>query len=265
MNETEFCDWHVDDQGFWPAMYESEASKESGYDQHGINVWMALDDMPADYEGSMALSPGSHKAAWASDAYHAIGQEDRLLDDTRTLTLEDVADIFGANDPRGTCSMGLASPELRDRIESKKVVLNLRRGDVVFATRLLFHRTLSVTDEGREYFASIQRPTLNRYSIRYVPGTARIPTGYHFFEWSRTLDDSLGGKTLDEVSLPAPSESGEIKPLWYPKVWPSIDRSMDSRLSEVGSLKSLVKEKVNEERKALYELIQKRKAEGNIR
>ena len=61
------CDWHVDDVGFWPESYISS-------ERDGVNVWIAMHDMPAKFQGSMALAPGSHQAAWRFDAYEAIGQ-----------------------------------------------------------------------------------------------------------------------------------------------------------------------------------------------
>jgi hypothetical protein len=45
--EQNFCGWHVDDSGFWPT------SKES----LGANVWIAIDDMQAEFGGSLAVSP----------------------------------------------------------------------------------------------------------------------------------------------------------------------------------------------------------------
>jgi ectoine hydroxylase-related dioxygenase (phytanoyl-CoA dioxygenase family) len=65
VDNDDTCDWHVDDVGFWPEAFES--------DNQGINVWIALDDMPREYQGSMALAPESHHAPWRHDAYAAIG------------------------------------------------------------------------------------------------------------------------------------------------------------------------------------------------
>lgn len=50
------CGWHVDDYMFWPESYISPSQ--------GINVWIALDEMPSEYRGSMAVARGSHKASW---------------------------------------------------------------------------------------------------------------------------------------------------------------------------------------------------------
>ena len=58
------CDWHVDDQLFWPESYLSPIL--------GINVWIALDAMPAKYQGSMAVAKGSHRAEWRESGKPSI-------------------------------------------------------------------------------------------------------------------------------------------------------------------------------------------------
>lgn len=69
------CDWHVDDHGFRPESYISDASKtHPGRDKDGINVWIALEDIPSVYGGGMAVSNGSHSVDWQYDAYNATGQ-----------------------------------------------------------------------------------------------------------------------------------------------------------------------------------------------
>lgn len=245
VHAAETCDWHVDDQGFWPAQFRSAASEASQCDQHGINVWLALDDMPRECAGSMAVAPGSHHASWRERGYAAIGQDRR---EDRAMSVEDVAQVFANAKRLGTCTMGQADPELQREIESQGVVLDLKRGDAVFCTRLLFHRTLDVTDKGKELYKD--KTTLNRYSIRYVPGSVRLPEGYHNLEWSLVTDTALSGMTLDEVE-----EQGG--PCWYPKVWPTLDPNIDERLNEVAtSYLDTAKGRVATERKVLLDLIQ---------
>ena len=38
VGDTKLCDWHVDDNGFWPESYISTASNQTGKDQNGINA-----------------------------------------------------------------------------------------------------------------------------------------------------------------------------------------------------------------------------------
>jgi hypothetical protein len=52
VTKQETCDWHVDDQGFWPESYLSTAAEMSKKDQYGINAWIALDEMPKPTRGS---------------------------------------------------------------------------------------------------------------------------------------------------------------------------------------------------------------------
>jgi hypothetical protein len=86
-----------------------------------------------------------------------------------------------------------------EKLEEASEIVDLRRGDVIFATRLLFHRTLAVTPEGLEFFAKNGKEALLRYSIRYVPGSATLIKGLSS-EWS-VLDNSANfGRTLDEVA-----------------------------------------------------------------
>jgi len=229
------CDWHVDDVGFWPESFVSE--------QEGINAWIAMEDMPAMYQGSMALSPGSHRADWRYDAYNAIGQ-DRSFHGG--FTKEDMQ----LQAQRGeqlltTCEMKNQAPELRETIEKTIFIPEIKKGDVVFATRSLFHRTLAVSKEGQEYYASRGIEYLNRYSVRYVPGTARLPQGWTF-EWSIAANRELKGCTLDNAM-----EEDDL--LWYPKVWPDLDRDPDDHLDRVAATK--LSEATAKVRSEFFELV----------
>lgn len=264
VNSSEFCDYHVDDQGFWPEQYHSEATEMSGRDQHGINAWVALDDMPSRYEGSMAVAPGSHVAEWREEAYRFIGQRERVGEaDEPETTRDDLVRAFaGAATGAAytTCGIGRSNPELRERIDRTRVVFDLQRGDVVFATRLLFHRTLEVTPEGKEFYASIGKDSLMRYSVRYVPGTARLPLGYHPFEWSVAHSESNGGLKLDDV-VDSGNDDGDDDSdgamCWYPKVWPTIEDGLDEKLDALASEKlPQAKAKADSEWKALIESVQ---------
>jgi hypothetical protein len=75
--ETAIADDDSDDNGsvHENAQHAPQTVCANGASDTGVNVWIVMDDMPAGRLGSMALSPGSHKAAWHHDACHAIGQD----------------------------------------------------------------------------------------------------------------------------------------------------------------------------------------------
>lgn len=229
------CDWHVDDIGFWP---ESFGSGE----QEGINVWIAMEDMPRQFQGSMALSPGSHRAEWRHEAYASIGLN---LTFQGGFTKEQVTDMARSGEKLlTTCEMKTQAPEIREKIEATKWIPDVKKGDVIFATRSLFHRTVEVTEEGKEYYASKGIEYLNRYSIRYVPGSARLPHGWTF-EWSIKSNSDNEGRTLDSAM-----EQNDNH-LWYPRVWPTPDDDIHYRLdhlaeTELADAKVQVKKEFHE-------------------
>jgi Phytanoyl-CoA dioxygenase (PhyH) len=241
------CDWHVDDHGFWPESYLSEASKQSGKDQDGVNVWIALEDMPEKYLGSMALAAGSHREPWRFEAYHAIGQN-RSVDGGHTKE----AIVAKLEEKRksgevalGACEIGKIRPDLKEKMDARSVILDIERGDIVFSTRTLFHRTVDPTEEGKRHYESLGLDILNRYSIRYTPGNARLPRGW-LAEWSAVADDHNPGKTLNEIVNGNKNKPGEF--LWYPQVWPSLEKNLDARLDFVADTKlSQVKQQVQAE------------------
>ena len=204
VNEMKTCDWHVDDVGFWPISY---------HDDRGINVWIALDDMP--YGGNMALAPQSQVAPWRDLAYHTIGQNRSR---PHGLTKAETRASIQEEAPRRylTCDMHLVNATLRDQIEETAVYLDsIQKGDIIFASRLLFHRTMTVSPEGLAYYAHTDPPIthLHRYSLRYEPGTAAINAGFNV-EWSVLHDPANAGRTLNAIA--------ELYPDWtfYPQVWP---------------------------------------------
>jgi hypothetical protein len=230
------CDWHVDDHGFWPESYLSEASQQSGKDQDGVNVWISLEDMPAVYQGSMALAAGSHREPWRYEAYQALGQ-DRSVDGGHTKE----AIIRKLEEKRrlgevalGACEIGKIRPDLKAKMDTKSVTLDIEQGDIIFSTRTLFHKTIDVTEEGKRYYNSIGLDILNRYSIRYTPGTARLPQGW-LAEWSAVADKDNPGKSLNEIVVGTDSNPGEY--MWYPQVWPSLEKDVDALLNFVADTK----------------------------
>ncbi|KAL3922789.1 MAG: hypothetical protein SGILL_002012 [Bacillariaceae sp.] len=235
INIDETCDWHVDDVGFWPEAFDSV--------KEGINAWIALDDMPREFQGSMALSPGSHKAEWRHDAYAAIGLN---LTFQGGFTKEEVTQMAkeGAK-LLTTCEMKTQAPDLRETIEATKFVPDIRKGDVIFATRSTFHRTIPATLLGKRHYQEGGIRYLNRYSVRYVPGAARLPHGWTF-EWSIKNNPDNSGLDLDS----AMEERENL--LWYPKVWPSLDPQIHQRLDLLAG--SVLEDMKAQTKRDLYEL-----------
>lgn len=229
------CDWHVDDVGFWPESYISQ--------HEGINVWIAMHDMPAAFQGSMALAPGSHKADWRYDAYLAIGQNRTYHGGFNKAELKQRA--AAGEKLLSTCDMRDHAPHISKKIEETKYVPDIKKGDVIFATRTLFHRTLATTPEGKEYYLGNDIEYLNRYSIRYVPGSARLPEGWAF-EWSILANGDNAGKTLDDAMAHG-------NHLWYPQVWPPNDELRDGQLDNIAE--TLLDDVKIKTRNEVFELI----------
>lgn len=211
------CGWHVDDTGFWPATAEAV----------GINAWIAIDDMPTYSGGGFALAVGSHKAPWRQDAHKAIGSTMTYPKDG----FKDVQDLFDSRVGEGTCNLKRAAPHLNRRMEETKRIYEVKRGDVIFTDRWLFHRTMPFNRRVLEKREAAGEPELifRRYSLRYNPGSAKIPKGYGT-ELSVLWDDANGGRTADEVA----SKDGP----WYPLCYPSASED------EMRQLNSLIRDKI---------------------
>jgi hypothetical protein len=113
-------------------------------------------------------------------------------------------------------------------MEETKRIYQVKRGDVIFHERWLFHRTVPFD---RAFVAEHKEKELiyRRYSVRYGPGSAVIPPGYGT-ELSVLWDEKNGGRTADEVSrLDGP---------WYPQAWPSASER------ELQELHGLVENKI---------------------
>ena len=197
-----FCpfllDWivPVDDSGFWPTSAEST----------GVNVWIALDDMPSKYEGGLAISPGSHQADWREEAYRAIGSVKTFPPEGLEVGSKFFQQVVGR-----TCSMATLDPPLNDKIEASRMVFDYQRGDCLFCTRWLFHRSMPINEAGLKHYADENiDPALKRYSIRYELGSAKVIRGMSV-EACVLLDPETSGKSLDEVCQKEP---------FYPKCWP---------------------------------------------
>ena len=178
----------------------------------------------------MAVAARSHSAEWRHRGYLALGQN-RSQDGGRTKQevihkIQSQRQQTRQNMPKSgkypTCDIRLADPEIAQVLDASGKVLDLKRGDVIFATRLLFHRTVPVTESGLEYYREQGQKHLSRYSIRYVPGTARLPQGWSV-EWSIVDDNSHAGLDLDSVV-------DHSDKLFYPMVWPTLEHGLKSQL-----------------------------------
>lgn len=214
------CGWHVDDWGFWPATPSSI----------GINAWIAIDDLPVNDGGGFALAVGSHVAPWRHDAYRATGA-------TPTYPQEgfnSAADMFAKRSGGGTCNLKKVAPKINQLMEDRKRVYDVKRGDVIFHTRWLFHRTVpfhrDVVENAFRTSGRTHLPLLHRrFSIRYVPGTSRLPSGYGM-EPSVLWNETNAGQLINDVV----ANSGP----WYPQCWPS------PLCTELSELNDLVKNKL---------------------
>mmetsp|Transcript_4548 Transcript_4548/g.9435 ORF Transcript_4548/g.9435 Transcript_4548/m.9435 type:complete len:390 (-) Transcript_4548:29-1198(-) len=200
------CGWHVDDNLFWPT--DSSSS--------GVNVWLSLDEMPAEYGGGMAVSPKSHTAEWRRDAYTSIGS-------TPTLPPEGVSPAQLRKTFGQTCNMASLNEEINAKIESTKLVFDYQPGDCLFCHRWLFHRSTIINEDGMNHYDD--NSALKRYTIRYERGSAKLIQGVNL-EPSVLIDPQNSGKSLDEVC--------EInnKP-FYPRCWPPLQVE-EKKLQSVG-------------------------------
>lgn len=215
--EEYICGWHVDDIGFWPALADAP----------GINAWIALDDMPVRHGGGFALAVGSHRASWREVAYNVTGSTHTFPKDG----YKSLKDTLQSRPGNGTCNIKDSAPHLYRRMEESKRIYEIKRGDIIFHARWLFHRTIPFgKDAIATRVANNGDPLVyRRYSIRYGPGSSIIPPGYGS-EPSVLSNGENGGRTADEVSrLDAP---------WYPKAWPQVCPN------ELAAFKVLAKERV---------------------
>lgn len=168
-------------------------------------------------------------------AYRAIGQ-DRTTD--ANLSKEDYLNAF-AEAFNGTCDLEKTDPDLHNEVEQSIVEFDMKPGDIIFLSRQTFHKTLPVTSKGKEFFSKKGKHVLNRYSIRYVTGDSRLPSGYTL-ELSMVANDENRGRSLDEVAA-------LDDPAWYPEVWPVSDKNMEA------NLEALVRTKLPRAREKLIE------------
>jgi len=213
---------------FWPAAYQ--LPRPSQVDQTGVNAWIALDDMPIEHGGSMAVSPSSHVQdfSWKSDALTALNFDDQFGNGVQKGDLFEMIKSGKVD----SCGLEKVAPDVYDDIELSKQEFNFKRGDVIFMNRWLFHKSTDVTEKGKVALQALENSCsgdqttgdalLKRYSIRYATGDASLPGGF-MTEMSVLASDGLNlGKELNDVS-------GE----WYPKCWPEVDIDVDDKIDHL--------------------------------
>jgi hypothetical protein len=162
-----------------------------------------------DETGGFALAVQSHTAPWRNAAYYWTGAAAGDNDYFPVGGYVNAADLFQRRTGHGTCHLETAAPHIHQRMEESARMYPVRRGDVIFHTRWLFHRTVPVKTRNNN---PTNRRVVRRYSIRYGPGDETIiPPGYGT-ELSVLWDPSNGGQSADMIA----QRDGP----WYPKAWP---------------------------------------------
>jgi Phytanoyl-CoA dioxygenase (PhyH) len=213
-DDTYVCGWHVDDLGFWPATPDSSI---------GINAWIALDDMEmTEVTGGFAVAVQSHTAPWKDLAYFLTGVP--TIKSFPKHGYQNASHMFQERTGYGTCNIQKVAPHIHRRLEETSRIYPVRRGDVIFHTRWLFHRTVPIIqakpslttfpsiDGGLESPERIYR----RYSIRYGLGSSTIiPPGFGT-ELSVLFNESNGGLSANSVC--------QMDGPWYPQAYPPMSR-----------------------------------------
>eukprot|EP00581_Thalassiosira_minuscula_P016415 CAMPEP_0183715220 /NCGR_PEP_ID=MMETSP0737-20130205/9544_1 /TAXON_ID=385413 /ORGANISM="Thalassiosira miniscula, Strain CCMP1093" /LENGTH=384 /DNA_ID=CAMNT_0025944309 /DNA_START=66 /DNA_END=1220 /DNA_ORIENTATION=+ len=208
--EEKHCGWHVDDTFFWPTNSSSA----------GVNVWIALDEIPAKYGGGMAVSPRSHTAEWREKAYTTIGSIPSLPPEGITPSTISIGQ---------TCEMASLNPEMNASIEASKLEFDYQPGDCLFCHRWLFHRSVLINEEGLAHYGN--NSALKRYTVRYERSNAQLLRGL-CLEPCILMNPDNTGRSLDEVC----QHDGPF----YPRCWPPLDN--DARRDQESEMERLAKE-----------------------
>jgi Phytanoyl-CoA dioxygenase (PhyH) len=172
------CGFHVDDKGFWPA------DDASG----GVNFWLALSPMRIAEGGGIRVVNQSSLPAHVAESCKQV-----------------IRDGGGFNYSL-TCRMEQLSPTCHEQMMAASVVYDMEAGDALIWDRWTFHRS--------EPFVVESDTHKLRYTIRYVPGTARAQGMVHETQ-----------KVGDVFNSPS-----------YPQVWPSaIESEVDAIRQGIGS------------------------------
>ena len=227
LESTSSCGWHVDDQLFWPASYQLPIPHN--VDKSRRNAWIALDDMPIEYGGSMAVSPQSHVQdfTWREEAYSTLNFFDSLGNGVEKDALFEMIKSGKVD----SCGLERFAPQVHQDIEESKKEFNFKRGDVIFMNRWLFHKSTNLTEEGKNALQAIEEALagdarytngaslLKRYSLRYVTGNTSLPGGFMTEMSVLASDGGNLGKELNNVN-------GD----WYPQCWPTVENNVGEKL-----------------------------------
>jgi len=164
------CGFHVDDRFFWPASYEST----------GVNFWIALSPMKISEGGGIRVVNQSKVESIFEECRGAI-------------------DKVGESGFQPTCKMEQQSPECHEKMLEASVVFDMEPGDALIWDRWTFHRS----EPFAETTAEDDKEYRLRYTIRYVPGTAKASGVHHPSQPTGEIFDSP----------------------YYPRVWPTAAKS----------------------------------------
>lgn len=172
------CGFHVDDTYFWPAAPDST----------GVNFWLALSHMRVKEGGGIRVVDKTKIQPYFDECKEAI------------------------QTPFHTCMMEKKSPTCHERMMKASKVFDMEPGDVLIWDRWTFHRSEPFKkpsfqkdqETGQERKKEQEEKRL-RYTIRYIPGTAKA-----------------GGLIREESS----QELGKVfNSPYYPQVWPQALKS----------------------------------------
>jgi hypothetical protein len=136
------CGFHVDDKGFWPAADDST----------GVNFWLALSPMRMSEGGGIRVVNQSISEPFAEECMAVI---------------RDIREGGYAS----TCNMEELSPDCHERMQAASTTFDMEPGDVLIWDRWTFHRS--------EPFRIVTEEHKLRYTIRYVPGSAKAEGMLH--------------------------------------------------------------------------------------
>lgn len=172
---------------------EHAVKRPASYETTGVNFWIAL-----------------------SPTRIVEGGGIRVVNQSQVEPIfEECRNVITAIGPQGypkTCAMEDLSPECHEKMLEASVVFDMEPGDALIWDRWTFHRsepfrTVIQTDDDEKTTTSSssaqEKDYRLRYTIRYVPGTAKA--------WGRHHPSQAAGEMYDSP--------------YYPRVWPSASKS----------------------------------------
>lgn len=154
------CGFHVDDKSFWPATDEST----------GVNFWLALSPMRVKEGGGIR-----------------VVSQDKVSNKLKERCLSHIRSEGAFT----TCALAQLSPEDSQQLLERSTVFDMEPGDALIWDRWTFHRSEPFVVETEDHKL--------RYTIRYVPGSAKAE-GFGLHESQK--------------------EGEYFNSAYYPQVWP---------------------------------------------